>query len=181
MRLDAAFRGPFELRGIFLDVGFHVRARKRFAFGRSGICRLRARGSLLAFFSGLQNRVRAVCKAFQRLSCSTAGALIAFESPVDAFQRSFQGHTSLLPGFHDRPVQWRDEQVSAALLPEVLLNLREIIEIVPGFHVRCARHSGCASVALSSQGNSWLKYFAVPGPRGERPGAGSSPRSSEDL
>ena len=57
-------------------------------------------------------------------------ALVAFKRAVDAAQHRIERNAGLLPGLHDGPIERRDQQMRAALAPEVLFDLREVIEVV---------------------------------------------------
>src|SRR5690242_21628538 len=58
---------------------------------------------------------------------------------IDPLQHSFQRHARLLPSLHDRPIERRDQEIRAPLLPEIILNFREVVEVVPTVHMVCRR------------------------------------------
>src|SRR5216684_955559 len=132
-------RLPFPLfvrcRRQFLSVALHIRAqffsRKRLRpgsryRGRRNV-RPASRRCLLGFLGGIEHRVHAIHQAFQRPpSRSAPRALITLERPVNPFQHGRQRNPRLLPGFHDGPVERRDEQVRAALLPEIFFDFGEV-------------------------------------------------------
>jgi hypothetical protein len=54
-----------------------------------------------------------------------------FECRVDAAEHGFQRDFGILPAFHQRPIERREqEQTGAAGALEMLLNLGEIIEVI---------------------------------------------------
>src|SRR6266568_4955947 len=119
----------------FLRVALHIGAqffsRKRLRPGSRyrgrGNVRPASRRCLLGFLGGIEHRVHAIHQAFQRPpSRGAPRALITLERPVNPFQHGRQRNARLLPGFHDGPVERRDEQVRPALLPEIFFNFSEV-------------------------------------------------------
>ena len=125
-----------QARRVAFEILFQLVARKglggrsrRFDFGAG------ARGGLLRLGGGVEHRVDAVSEAFQLASAGRATRTRpALKRAVDSFQHRVERDACLLPRFNDRPVERRDQQMRAALLPEILLDLGEIIEVVERFH-----------------------------------------------
>src|SRR5690348_1475194 len=106
-------------------------------------------GCFLRFFSRFENGVHAVSKTLQRPpGNAAAGAAIAFEGAIYAFEDGGEGNAGFLPGLDNGPVERGNQKVGTALLPEIFLNLREVVEIVEGRHGRGSLTS-CLSCGCS--------------------------------
>src|ERR1019366_2560161 len=70
-----------------------------------------------------------VCQAVD-LARATRTPLPLVEGRVNASQHGFQRNAGVLPDFHQRPVQRRQQGERAAASLEVVLDLGEIVEVV---------------------------------------------------
>ena len=124
----------------------------------------RARGGFLFFLRGFEHRVHAIGEAFQLPSAGGAARTrIAFKCAIDSFQHSGQGNAGLLPGLDNGPVERRNQKMRSALLPEIFLDLGEIIEVVKLGH-RFGRVSRLALSAFATR--QWEPAFFPARPRG---------------
>src|SRR3970282_1100671 len=98
--------------------------------GETAISLGSARGGAFAhccfahFSCSIKHGVHAIGQAFDRALAFRAP--VGFKRSINALLYGADGYARFLPGFQDRPVERRDQQMRSALLPKIFLDFGEV-------------------------------------------------------